>query len=233
MSKTLTSMPCRPKHLLLYGELLLLLFSCLAGCQEKVTTHTANAPGNTSAVLWLTTPDKSALFEQQNTLLVFSNSTNQLPTIEVDDTQTYQTMDGFGYTLTGSSAMLLHQMNPAARAALLGELFRTDKDNIGVSYLRLSIGASDLDDRVFSYNDLPAGETDPGLEQFSLEPDLAHLIPVLKEILAINPATKIMGSPWSPSAWMKTNNSSKGGSLKAEYHDAYASYLVKLYSGHS
>lgn len=164
-------------------------------------------------------------------MLRFSDSTNQHPTIEVDATQRYQTMDGFGYTLTGGSAMLLHQMDPAARAALLEELFRTDEDNIGVSYLRISIGASDLDDRVFSYSDLPAGETDPDMKRFSLEPDRAHLIPVLKEILAINPEIKIMGSPWSPPTWMKTNNNSKGGSLKPEYHDAYAQYFVKYIKG--
>lgn len=127
--------------------------------------------------------------------------------------------------------MLLHQMEPEARAAVLREMFCTDEDNIGVSYLRISIGASDLDDRVFSYNDLPAGETDPNMERFSLEPDLAHLIPVLKEILAINPEIKIMGSPWSPPTWMKTNNNSKGGSLKPEYHDAYAQYFVKYIQG--
>ncbi|RDV13009.1 glucosylceramidase [Pontibacter diazotrophicus] len=208
-----------------------MLLTYLSGCQESVTTQTSSPAATASAALWLTTPDKSALFEKQNTALRFSDSTNQFPTIEVNDAQTYQTMDGFGYTLTGGSAMLLHQMEPAARAALLGELFRTDEDNIGVSYLRISIGASDLDDSVFSYNDLPTGETDPNMDRFSLEPDRAHLIPVLKEILAINPEIKIMGSPWSPPTWMKTNNNTKGGSLKPEYHDAYARYFVKYIQG--
>ena len=97
--------------------------------------------------------------------------------------------------------------------------------------MRVSIGASDLDDRVFSYDDLPDGETDPMLKKFTLSADKVDLIPVLKEILSINPHLKIMGSPWSAPIWMKTNNSSKGGSLKPEYFDTYAKYFVKYIQG--
>ena len=118
-------------------------------------------------------------------------------------------------------------MDPAARAALLRELFATDSTNIGTSYLRLSIGASDLNERVFSYDDLPAGETDPELKQFDLGPDRADVIPVLKEILAINPKIKLLGSPWSAPTWMKTNHDTRGGSLKPEFYEAYAEYFVR------
>jgi len=122
-------------------------------------------------------------------------------------------------------------MGAPERAKLLRELFGSDDNAIGVSYLRLSIGASDLDAQVFSYDDLPAGQADPTLAQFSLKPDEAHLIPVMKEILAINPNIKLLGSPWSPPTWMKTNGESKGGSLKPEYYDAYAQYFVKYIQG--
>lgn len=137
-------------------------------------------------------------------------------------------MDGFGYTLTGGSAQLIMQkLIPSARAGLLKDLFLTDDSGIGISYLRISIGASDLDDDPFSYNDLPPGETDETLSKFSLEPDRENLIPVIKEILALNPDIKIMGSPWSAPAWMKTNNAVKGGSLKPQYYGVYANYFVK------
>lgn len=96
-----------------------------------------------------------------------------------------------------------------------------------MSYLRISIGASDLDEYPFSYNDLPEGEIDTAMEKFDLGPDKQELIPVLKEILAIYPALKIMASPWSPPKWMKTNNDSRGGSLKPEYYEAYAKYFVR------
>ena len=155
----------------------------------------------------------------------------QGPVIHVDASQTYQSIDGFGYTLTGGSARLIHQMAAPNRAKLLQELFSTSGNSIGVSYLRVSIGASDLDERVFSYDDIPDGQTDPTLAHFSLAPDRKHLIPVLKEILAINPTLKILGSPWSPPVWMKSNGNSKGGSLKLEYYDAYARYFVKYIQG--
>ncbi len=110
---------------------------------------------------WVTNEDRSVLFQQQKQALAFKKATNQNQVIEVDETETYQTIDGFGFSLTGGSAMHIVRMSPASRAALLRELFATDGNNIGVSYLRLSIGASDLNELVFSYNDLPEGETDP------------------------------------------------------------------------
>ena len=181
--------------------------------------------------VWLTTPDRSALFQRQATSLQFAPGTNANPTIEIDGTRTCQTMAGFGFTLTGGSAQLLHRMGTAARAALLRELFATDGTNIGLSYLRISIGASDLNDRVFSYDDRPPGETDPTLAHFDLAPDRADLIPVLQEILQINPALEILGSPWSPPPWMKTSRSSKGGSLRSEFYGTYAQYFVKYLTG--
>ena len=105
----------------------------------------------------------------------------------------------------------------------------TEQNGIGISYLRISIGASDLDAEVFSYDDLPAGETDVNLDHFSLDPDRVNLIPVLKEIVALNPNIKIM-PPWSAPKWMKSNNAVKGGSLKRNT-TAYAKYFVKYIRG--
>ncbi|WP_311136701.1 glycoside hydrolase family 30 protein [Hymenobacter cellulosilyticus] len=157
----------------------------------------------------------------------FQAPTSSNPTIVVDTTKTYQSIDGFGYTLTGGSAMLINQLNATTKAALLQELFATDNTNIGTSYLRISIGASDLDARPFTYDDLPAGQTDPQLDKFSIAPEKTDLLPILKSILAINPSLKILGSPWSAPAWMKTNGNLKGGSLKPEYYGVYAQYFVK------
>jgi glucosylceramidase len=180
---------------------------------------------------WVTTPNQKQLLQRQPASTAFKKAAPAGPVIDVDDSQRFQTMDGFGYCLTGGSAELLHAMSAPARAKLLRELFGTGPQDIGVSYLRLSIGASDLDAQVFSYDDLPSGQTDPTLAHFSLAPDEKHLIPILKEILAISPAIKILGSPWSPPTWMKTNDASKGGSLKPEYYGAYAQYLVKYIQG--
>lgn len=179
------------------------------------------------AEVWLTKTDKSVLFQKQSEIPTFSKISNTSPSIFVDDTKIFQSIDGFGFTFTGGSAMLLSKMNAEERAKILHELFATDENNIGVSYLRISVGASDLDDHVFSYNDLPAGETDPKLTKFSLSEDQKYLIPVLKQVLKINPKIKFLASPWSPPTWMKTNENSKGGSLKPEFYGVYAQYLVK------
>jgi glucosylceramidase len=106
-------------------------------------------------------------------------------------------------------------------------LFSTDGASIGISYLRVSIGASDLSDKVYSYDDLPAGQTDTSLSKFNIDENKKDLIPVLKMILQINPRIKILGSPWSPPVWMKDNNSSIGGSLQKRYYELYANYFVK------
>jgi glucosylceramidase len=176
---------------------------------------------------WLTNADKSNLFQRQRVNLNFKVVNNTLPTIEVDTTQTFQSMDGFGFTLTTGSAYVISRMNATERASLLQELFASDSTHIGTSYLRLNVGASDLSPVVYSYDDMPAGQTDPTLAQFSLGFDQTYYLPVLKQILAINPAIKLLASPWSPPAWMKTNGSPKGGSLKPEYYGVYAQYLVR------
>jgi glucosylceramidase len=177
--------------------------------------------------VWLTTADRSSLLQQQPERLHFAKPEAQLPAIDVNEKQKYQSMDGFGFALTGGSAQLLMRMDAPQRADLLRELFGTGDGDIGVSYLRISIGSSDMNDHAFTYDDLPAGETDKDLAKFSLGPDSTTVIPVLKEILAINPAIKILGSPWSAPAWMKTNDNLKAGSLKPEYYQTYADYFVK------
>lgn len=176
---------------------------------------------------WLTKGDQSIKLEKQKSILRFGNTFNNYANIELFDAQTFQTVEGFGYSLTGGSAQVIMQLTADKRAVLLQDLFGQTASSISVSYLRISIGASDLDASVFSYNDLPAGETDLNLNKFSLSPDRTQLIPLLKEILLINPNIKIMGSPWSAPVWMKDNKNSKGGSLLPQYYASYAQYFVK------
>jgi len=176
---------------------------------------------------WLTTGDRQSLLEKQENL-PYSRESVINSTITIDTTKQYQSINGFGYALTGGSAMLINtKLNPVQRDSLLNELFTTKGNGIGISYIRISVGASDLDDHVFSYDDQPAGKTDPTLAKFSLAPDQTHLIPVLKQIIALQPDIKIMASPWSSPVWMKTNGLAKGGSLKSEYYSTYANYLTK------
>lgn len=173
---------------------------------------------------YLSTADKKQLLSTEVGL--WQQPQNRaLPVLTLDADKQFQQMDGFGYTLTGGSAMHLMGLSAERRQQLLEQLFA--EKGLAVSYLRLSIGASDLDPAPFSYNDLPAGEQDPELKQFSIKADEKYLIPVLKQILAINPNIKLLGSPWSPPTWMKSNKSTVGGELLQQHFGSYALYFVK------
>jgi glucosylceramidase len=178
---------------------------------------------------WITNPDRSALFAKQADNISFTERARSRggSVIVIDNLQQMQSIDGFGFALTGGSSELLMKMSQDRRSEILKELFGTEGNNIGISYIRLTIGASDLNSFVFSYNDLKGSETDFELTKFNLSQDYHDVIPVMKEILAINPAIRILSSPWSAPAWMKTNNDPRGGQLKKGCYGTYALYFVK------
>ena len=181
---------------------------------------------------WLTAPQQNILFEQQPPIPPStSENIEDENIIEINPSVEYQRIDGFGCALTGGSAFHLSRLDNATRASILQELFRTDQTNIGISYLRLSIGASDLNDAPYSYDDIPDHQTDLNMTNFTLDQDRMYVIPILKEILAINPQIKLLGSPWSAPVWMKTNKKTIGGHLEDKYFDAYALYFVKYIQG--
>lgn len=179
------------------------------------------------AQLWLTTGDQSVLLGKQNDLSIVKVSPTTLPVITINTDEVMQEIDGFGAALTGSSAYLINKkLSSAQRNQLLNDLFDPET-GIGISYLRMTIGASDFSLSDYTYNDLPPGETDDALSQFTIAKDMEDVVPVFKSVLQVAPEIKIMGSPWSPPAWMKTNGSLKGGKLKTESYDVYAKYFLK------
>ncbi len=179
------------------------------------------------AKVWLTRGDKAKLFSQEADLSIRTTLSGEWPVITVDTSISFQEIDGYGAALTGSSAYLLNRvMTPAQRQSALKQLFHPT-EGIGISFLRLTMGASDFSLSDYTYNDIPVDQTDFQLENFSLGKDLDDVVPVLKEILAINPDIFIMGTPWSPPAWMKTNKSLKGGKLRPDCYAVYASYFVR------
>lgn len=182
---------------------------------------------NNDVDFWLTKSDQSILLKKQTGTLGFNTTSNGYTNIEVNETQKYQTIDGFGYTLTGGSAEVINQLSTSKKSALLQELFGSGANGIGISYLRISIGASDLNSSPFTYDDIPTGDTDLTLAKFSLDKDKNGVIALLKEILVINPKIKILGTPWSAPLWMKDKNDFIGGHLQTQYYDVYAKYFVK------
>ena len=179
-----------------------------------------------SPSFWLTDPKSGILFQKQ----AEPSSGSGIPTAQINlyPDSTFQTMDGFGFTLSQGSASHLLAMSDSSRQSVLQELFGSGEKDIRISYLRLAVAASDLNAFPFSYNDLKDPRaTDPTLSQFSLSYDTLDVLPVLKQILEVNPQIKLMASPWSPPTWMKDNRDTRGGSLLPEFESSYAQYLVK------
>ncbi|HZP80961.1 MAG TPA: glycoside hydrolase family 30 beta sandwich domain-containing protein, partial [Chthonomonadaceae bacterium] len=178
--------------------------------------------------VWLTTPDQRHLLTLQPPAR-FGPDAGQNPlTIDLDESQTYQRMEGFGAALTESSAWLLQtKLNPAQRDRVMGKLF-DPKAGIGLSYLRLPMGASDFALRSYTYDDMPPGQSDPALAHFSIAHDSDTLLPTLQQARALNPALQIMATPWSAPAWMKTSGSLNSGKLRPDAYAAYARYFVRF-----
>ncbi|HZT32484.1 MAG TPA: glycoside hydrolase family 30 beta sandwich domain-containing protein [Bryobacteraceae bacterium] len=149
--------------------------------------------------------------------------------IQIDDAvQQYQEIEGFGASLTDSSAWLLwNSLAPDARLGAMEDLFDPIK-GIGISYIRQPIGTSDfVEGPYYTYDDVPKGKTDPNLEHFSIDPDKAYIIPLLQQAVKLSPGLSIMGTPWSAPAWMKDSDDLMSGHLRGEVYDTYASYLAK------
>ncbi|GAB3844245.1 ricin-type beta-trefoil lectin domain protein [Hymenobacter terrigena] len=193
----------------------------------------AHTQANEPVSVWLTTGDQTKLLQAQAGISFSASTPATGTTITVDESQTYQTIDGFGASMTGASAYLLNQkMSAAQRDALLTDLFGAS--GIHLSFLRHTMGGSDFSAQGdFTYDDRPQGQTDVGLSSFSIANDLVDLVPMLQAALAKNSSLKILGTPWSAPAWMKEPTASgvyelrNGHFLNTAYYQAYANYFVK------
>jgi glucosylceramidase len=209
------------------------LFLVMLGCKDKEPTPPPPPPPPEEigqAQLWVTRGDQTQLLSHLGALSIKDHQVATFPVITIDTTGTLQEIEGFGAAMTGSSAYLFKNMNEATRTAALNDLFDT-VNGIGISFIRVSIGASDFSSNNYSYDDVPAGETDFDLLNFSLSEDMDDVVPILQEVMQISPNLKILGSPWSPPAWMKTTDNMEGGQLKPECYDVYARYFVKYIQG--
>ena len=186
-------------------------------------TYAANEPVS----VWLTKADKSKLLSPQSNVNFSSDTGTNDHTINVNENITYQKMDGFGASLTDSSAYLIqNKLSAEARDTLMTNLF--DKTNgIGISLLRQTIGSCDYSRNQYSYDDMPSGQTDDNLTNFSIDHDTADIVPLLQQALQKNSSLKIMATPWSPPGWMKSSGSMIGGTLNTSAYNAYANYFVK------
>lgn len=158
----------------------------------------------------------------------------ETPLIEVNEKLRYQTIKGVGGAMTDSSAWLLfHELNGGTRAWLLRKLFGAR--GISLRFIKVPIGATDFTATgiPYSYDDLPAGQTDPTLADFSIAHDYAYVLPALRQALRLDRHAFVLATPWSPPAWMKTNGiignpANDLGWLKQADYGVMAQYIVKF-----
>ncbi len=187
--------------------------------------------------LVLSTNDETQLMAAQPSVNFNLGSTADAgtDTVVVDAKQTYQSIDGFGASFTDSAAWLLMTVEPSSSlSGTLNDLFTRNGNGIGLSFMRIPIGASDIALSVYSFDDMPVGQTDPTLANFSITHDQAYILPLIQQAKALNPNMKLMANPWSPPGWMKDPASVSpvsmlGGSLlmTSANEAAFANYFVK------
>ena len=200
-------------------------------CSRAVTPITPPVPDARAAVdVWVTNSVGSQLLSRQPDLH-FVSPPAATDVIDVDTTVRHQAIVGFGAAMTDASAFLISKLAPGKRDALMQELFGTNP-GLGLGFVRVPMGASDFSLRQYSYDDMPAGQADSALANFSIAPDSAVRIPLLKQASAINPTLKLMGSPWSPPGWMKSTGSLIKGTLLPRYYQSFADYFRRFIQGY-
>lgn len=199
-----------------------------------ISAGTAHAAGE-QVNIWLTTTDDSGGrhvtrgLQQQTPVNFQAGSGGSGTNISVDESTRYQTFTGGGASFTDTAAWLMKgsgALSQATRDDTMKKLF-SPTEGIGLSFVRNPMGGSDLARFGYTYDDVPAGQTDPTLSKFSIAHDLQDVLPLTKQAKQLNPALTTMASPWTAPAWMKDNGQLNGGWLKAENYGAYANYFVK------
>ena len=181
-----------------------------------------------SAAVWLTTGDRTKLMQPQASV-AFIPGAPAGNFVTVDDGQIFQEIEGFGAAFTDSTGYVLNQMASAqARTNVMRSLFSREGNGIGLGFMRVPMGGSDLARFHYSYDDRPAGQTDTNLAYFTIAHDLVDIIPLIRQARQLNPKMRLMASPWSPPGWMKSSDSLIGGTLLPSMYGPYASYFVKF-----
>ncbi len=213
---------------------LLCTLTTIAGPALRVGA--VHGPSGPPVSVYLTTADLSSRLARQPDLRFMPAPrrpapTVASPTIDVDDTKTYQQVDGFGAAMTDSSAWLLAtKLAPAARDAVMRNLF-DPTHGLGLGLARVPMGASDFtrDGAVYSYDDTPDGGPDPALAGFSVSHDVTEVVPLLQEALQLNPGLKLLATPWVLPTWMETGMTSPfAGSILPSAYAPLAAYVVKF-----
>jgi glucosylceramidase len=190
-------------------------------------------PGAATASAWLTSASSSGLTRKlEASSATFGTPSSSTPSVAVDPSKTYQTIDGFGGALTDSAASVIS--GSSKHDEIMNALFGSTGARF--TFTRLPVGASDFaaTSTFHSYDDMPAGQTDPTLAHFSIAHDESYIIPLLRKAQSLSPSLKVLATPWSAPGWMKIGSTFAGtcnGSanyLQNALYPAYAKYLTKF-----
>lgn len=219
------------KAFLIYLTLLFFLLTACTRSDTLTTTEFIDDSRTLSVTVVTTTGDKRLLLAEEESFYLMdevsiNHSLSTQATIRIDESKIFQEIDGFGAAMSESSAYLIHRLPEDKRENVIRDLFALD--GIRMSFVRIPMGASDFSLDSYTYNDMPKGEKDLTLDNFSIERDEQYVIPVLKDAFKVNNDIKLIASPWSAPAWMKTNEHLNGGSLKPEYYSVYSQYFIKF-----
>lgn len=223
---------CLPKYLF-FGVVLF-----MNACTQPAEKSTPEAPeedvvlntGDQSEIveIYYTARDTALRLTQTGTLQFEAEAQpNEFDaSIMLDPSKTAHTFMGIGGALTDAAAETFYKLPEQQQERLLKAYF-SPTEGIGYTVGRTHINSCDFSSSSYAYTEI---EGDTALEHFDIEPDRQYRIPFIKAALAVaGEDFKILASPWSPPAWMKTNyNMLQGGKLKPEYYQAWADYFVRF-----
>jgi glucosylceramidase len=187
-------------------------------------------PAITQATAYVTAQGSTARLQPTGplTFTVLQQPEEHSPTIMLDATRRFQTIIGFGGAFTDAAAETFAELPKAAQDELLTADFSPDptKGN-GYTMGRVNINSCDYSTASYTYDDV-AG--DLSLSHFSIAHDQTYKMPFIKAAMAVTGNhLSLFGSPWSPPAWMKTNDDMlHGGRLRPECRQAWADYYVRF-----
>jgi len=206
--------------------------------QSEIPTQTESETGagaslaiKDNASVYLTTPGDMYKFVRQEDGVVKVYAASELDAasgwiVPVDVNAKKQTIDGWGATLSGSTAVNMSKLTDEQLEEVMNRLFDEDK-GIGLNMLRQSLGCCDFSEKYVSYDDVPG---DVELEHFSIAYDEEMIIPYIKKAAEVADDLTVVSAVWSAPTWMKTLDeiySDNKAAIKREYYQVYANYIVK------
>lgn len=212
-----------------------LLFSCNPG-NERTNKDILPQPDINqyptleigSVIQYTSAPDLASQFQIHSDFIIgeFTQPEEHFPTLMLDASKRFQIIEGFGGALTDASAETYYKLSPKKQSELLTAYFDQEQ-GLGYTLARTHINSCDFSSESYAYAEV---SDDITLEHFSIKQDEKHKIPFIKEAFSRSDGKlKLLASPWSPPAWMKTNNNMlNGGKLKPEFYQTWANYYVRF-----